>query len=148
MSGPGVLNFLTKSLGAATIGLIAYDAHNAGKIQAPMYRKNYKADQMANLYLHDRKLSSPSVVEDAAKKRIFKYFLDERLTSVFTSAIGYVKGAASIVINNVIPFGLACGTFVGKGAFSKLCGAGILAYGGLFLFQEFTGFGSWSKTID
>lgn len=153
--GSGVLNFLTKSVGVAGLGLIAYDAHHAGKIYAPMYEKNHKAEQLSERYLDDMKLDSPSVVKEAAKKRIFNFFVDENISSFFTTIAGYCKGFGSMLVNHVIPFGLAIGTLClggikGKGfggALSKFCGAGLLAYGSIFLLQEIFGIGKSKSKI-
>lgn len=143
--GSGVLNFLTKSVGVAGLGLIAYDAHHAGKIYAPMYEKNHKAEQLSERYLDELKLDSPSVVKEATKKRIFRFFIDENISGFFTTIGGYCKGFGSMLVDNIAPLALAGGTFIGKGIFSKLCGAGLLAYGGIFLLQEFFGIGKAKK---
>ncbi|MFA7657852.1 MAG: hypothetical protein WCY19_00290 [Candidatus Gastranaerophilaceae bacterium] len=140
-----IANVLTQTLGAATLGLIAYDSHIAGKIKASAYEKNHKATGLTERYLDDMKLDSPSTVEAGVKKELFKYSLDENLTGFFTNIAGYGKGFASMLVSEVIPFGLAIGTFFGKRGgkqiFSKFCGAGLIAYGGIFLLQEAFGIG-------
>lgn len=141
MNSSGILNYLTKAVGVAGLGLIAYDAHYAGKMEAPVYEKNHKAESLADRYIDDTKLESPSVIQSAVKKRLFQYNMDENLTGFFTSTAGYLKGFTSMLVGNVVPLGLSVGTFLGKGTFSKLCGAGLIAYGGIFLLQEAFGIG-------
>lgn len=144
-----VSNILTKTVGAIGLGLVAYDSHVVGKIESRSVPKNHKSEVLVDHYIDDLKLDSPSVVKQHAKKGIFKYFLDENLSEFFLGVGGYIKGFSSMLVNNVVPFGLAVGTLMGKegGSFlrsqtvSKFCGAGLLAYGGIFLAQEFFGIG-------
>lgn len=147
--GSVITNILTKSLGAAAVGLVVYDAHNAGKIKAPMNEKTRKANRLEERYLDDMKLSSPSVVESAVKKRMFQYSLDENITPTYNNITGYFKGFGSMLVDHAIPLGLALGALLfggikGKGVFgvvSKFCGAGLLVYGGMFLLREAFGVG-------
>jgi hypothetical protein len=137
----GVTNFLTKSLGTAALGLIAYDAHHSGAMESSKYEKNHKAETLEEHYFNDMKLNSPSVIEAGVKKEIFKHQVDEDFSGFFLSIAGYIKGAASMLIKHFIPLSLAAGTVITKGTFSKFCGAGLLAYGGIFLVQEMFGVG-------
>jgi len=140
-----ISNVLTKTVGVIGLGLIGYDAHVAGKIESHAYEKNHKSEQLADHYMEDLKMDSPSAVKAHVKKSIFKYYLDENLSGFFTGIHGYLSGSATKVIGDVIPFGLAVGSLLGKkggkNIFSKFCGAGLLAYGGIFLAQEFFGIG-------
>lgn len=137
-----VLNILTKTVGAAGLGLVLYDAHHAGKIQSPIAEMRGKSSSLAHHYMEDMKLESPSRVRKAAKEGIFRYNLDENLTGFFHSTGGYMEGFTSMIITNAVPLALSVGTLIGgKGLFSKACGAGLLAYGGIFLLQEAFGFG-------
>lgn len=142
-------NLLFKSLGAATVGLIFYDAHHAGKITAPMNEKRHKADRLEERYLDDMKQSSPSVVEAAVKKKIFQYSLDENITPTYNNLTGYLKGFGSMLVSHMVPLVLALGTLAfggirdkGAGGFAtKFCGLGLIAYGGIFLLREAFGIG-------
>jgi hypothetical protein len=134
-------NILTKVTGGVGLGLILIDSHNAGKISASQTEKNHKATSISERYLDDMKLDSPSVVKQHVKKGLFNYFVDENLTGFFTSIGGYVNGFSKMMVGNVIPLALSAGTFAGKGLFSKACGIGLLAYGGIFLAQEIFGIG-------
>ena len=120
--------------------MVAYDCHTAAKIEAYAHEKNTKAEEITSRYLDDQKMESPSVVRQKAKEGLFHYFLDENVSGFFTSIAGYAKGFTSMLVSNVIPFALAAGTLMGKKGtkqiFSKFCGVGLLAYGGIFLAQE------------
>lgn len=136
-----LLNSATKVVGGASIAMIAYDSHEAAKIRASAYAKNHKAEGLAERYMDDLKLESPSTIRGGVKKGLFRYSVDENLTGFFASVAGYFKGLGSMLVRNVVPLTLAAGTFVGKGLFSKMCGAGLIAYGGIFLLQEMFGIG-------
>lgn len=139
---PSITNFITKSVGVAALGLVLYDSHTAGSLEGPKYAKNHKAENLEEHFLNEQKLDSPSIIQAKVKKSIFRHQVDENLSGFFTSIIGYAKGFGSMMIKNFIPLALATGTIIGgKGIFSKFCGAGLLAYGGIFLMQEMFGIG-------
>lgn len=132
---------LAKSAGVAALGLVAYDSHIAGKIESHAYEKTQKANGITERYLDDLKLDSASTVKSGVKSGLFKYTVDENLTGFFTGIAGYAKGFGSMLVSNVIPFTLSVGALLTKGIASKLCGAGLAAYGGIFLLQEAFGIG-------
>lgn len=137
-----VLNVLTKTVGAAGLGLVLYDSHHAGKIKAPITEMEGKSKSLSHHYMEDMKLESASKVRAHAKEGIFKYFLDENFSGFFHATSGYIGGFCSMLTTNAIPLALSIGTLIGgKGIFSKACGAGLLAYGGIFLAQEALGIG-------
>lgn len=136
-----LLNIATKTVGGVSLAMILYDSHEAGKIRASSYAKNHKAESLSDRYMDDLKLESPSTIRGHVKKGLFRYSVDENLSGFFTSIAGYFKGLGSMLVRNVVPLCLTAGTFMGKGLFSKMCGAGLLAYGGIFLLQEAFGIG-------
>lgn len=136
-----LLNIATKTVGGVSLAMILYDSHEAAKIRASSYSKNHKAESLSERYMDDLKLESPSTIRGHVKKGLFRYNVDENLSGFFTSISGYFKGLTSMLVRNVVPLALTTGTFVGKGLFSKMCGAGLLAYGGIFLLQEAFGIG-------
>lgn len=135
------LNILTKTAGATGLALIAYDAHTTGRIISPEHVKEKKTEAITERYLDDLKLESKSIVKQHTKEGIFKYFLDENFSGFFHGVSGYFHGLGESLSSNVIPLGLSLGTFIGKGIISKLSGAGLIAYGGIFLAQEIFGIG-------
>lgn len=136
-----LLNIATKAVGGVSLAMILYDSHEAAKIRANSYSKDHKAGSLSERYMDDLKLESPSTIRSDLKKGLFRYSVDENLSGFFTSIAGYAKGFNSMMVRNVVPLALTAGTFMGKGLFSKMCGAGLLAYGGIFLLQEAIGIG-------
>lgn len=138
-----VSNILVKTAGIGALGLVAYDSHNAGKIEAGAYQKTVKSKSLAQNAIDDLTLSDPSIVKQKVKGKIFQFNLDENLSGFFTSIAGYIKGFASMTVSNVIPMGLALGTVLSpsKTLLSKTFGVGLLAYGAVFLAQEVLGIG-------
>lgn len=132
---------LAKTVGVIGLGLIGYDAHCAGKMTAKQHVKNTKAESLAEHYMDDLKLESPSVIKGAVKEKLFHYHVDENFSGFFHAIAGYFKGFGSMLVSNVIPLGLVAGTLLTKGLPSKLFGAGLAAYGGIFLLQEIFGIG-------
>lgn len=132
---------LAKTVGVIGLGLVVYDSHKAGKHISGEYAKEKKADSLSEHYLDDLKLDSNSTVKMKAKEGIFRYHLDENLTGFFNGITGYAKGFCDLLVSNAIPFGLSVGTLLTKGLASKVFGAGLLAYGGVFVAQEFLGIG-------
>lgn len=140
-----VTNVLAKTAGVAGLGLVLLDAHTAGKIEASKNEKNIKTEALTEHYLNDMSLDSPSVVKSAVKKKIFNFYADEHFTDFFTNTGGYISGFSSMLVKNVVPFGLAIGALFApkgpKGIITKLFGAGLVVYGGIFLLQEMFGIG-------
>ncbi|MPN51972.1 hypothetical protein SDC9_199624 [bioreactor metagenome] len=134
-------NILIKSVGAAGLGLIAYDSHAAGKINSASYQKQVKAGGLTNAYMDTLTLNSPSVVQSKIKDKYFKFRMYENVSDFFTGIAGYAKGFGSMVANNVVPLALSAATLMTKGTVSKVFGAGLLAYGGLFFGREVLGIG-------
>lgn len=135
-------NYLMKGVGYAGLGLIAIDAHKAGMMESSKFEKNHKAESLADGFMEDMKLDSSSTIKSELKKKVFKYKMDENFTGFFACAKGYIKGFTSLLVNEVVPLGLAVATAImPKGILSKTFGAGLLAYGGIFLLQEIFGIG-------
>lgn len=143
-----ISNILFKAVGAAGLGLVVYDSHKTGKIQAPLSEKTLKSKQLSDHFFDNTKLEGASEVRSKANKLVLKYFVDENLTSFFSNIGGYIKGFTSMLINNVVPLGLAIGTLVSpKGFLSKAFGVGLLAYGGIFMLQKAFGIGTHKNKV-
>lgn len=129
------------AVGGGGLFLVGYDAHCYGKAQATNVARSIKTDVLAKQAIADTKMDSPSVVKSKIRKGIFNFYAQERFTDFFTNGAGYVKGAFNMLGQNILPLGLSVGTLITKGIFSKLCGIGLIAYGGVYLLQEFFGIG-------
>ncbi len=138
-----ITNVLAKTAGIIGLGLVAYDSHKVGQHHSVTNANNIKTNNITNRYLEDMKLDSASYVKNGMQKGIFKYSLDENISTFFTGIGGYLEGFGSMLVSNVIPFGLALGAFLGGGlkghgiggGVSKFCGIGLLAYGAMALAQ-------------
>lgn len=134
-----LLNVLTKVTGAAGLGLVLYDAHKYGKTNSHMGEMDHKAHQLKSRYMDEMKLDKPSIVKQETKHRIFNFFVHEKMSEPYVLAKGYGDGFMSMLTQHVVPFGLSIGALVTNGIVSKFCGAGLLAYGAMFLAEEFAG---------
>lgn len=134
-------NIITKGVGIAGLGLVLYDSHFAGKIEADSFPKAQKARSLVKSHKHYMELDSPSIVKQKVKKGILDYKTDENISEFFNSIRGYFKGFGNMLVTNVVPLALATGTVATKGIASKTFGAGLLAYGGIFMAQELFGIG-------
>lgn len=134
-------NVLTKAAGTVGLGLILYDSHVAGKYEAASHSKNVTAGQLADGFEMTETLDSPSIVKSKLKNEVFKFHLDENISEFFTKTAGYASGIGSMMMHHVIPLGLSLGTVLTKGNTSRVFGAGLLAYGGIFFIQNVLGFG-------
>lgn len=134
-------NILTKTVGAAGLGLAVYDSHSAGKIQAESHQKEVKAGITANSYMDTLTLDSPSVVKSKLKNKYFRMRMDENITEFFTGIAGYLKGFGKMLVDNVVPLALSAGTLVKNKIVSRASVVGLLAYGGIYIGREVMGIG-------
>lgn len=134
-------NFLTKAVGVTGLGLIAYDSHNAGKIESSSYQKHVKANGLTNTYMDTLTLDSPSIVKSKIKNKYMHLRMDENISDFFTGIGGYVKGLSSMLVSNVVPLALSVGAVVKNKVVSKASAIGLLAYGGIYVGREVLGIG-------
>jgi hypothetical protein len=132
-----VTGVLAKGVGAAGIGLMAYDAHHAAKDYSNMYSTRKSTDNLESLYYDTLYLQTPSVLKDKAKKSVLNLSMDYNIDRVFYKIGGYVKSMTASAINNVIPMGLAALALFTKGAVSKASALGLIGYGVLDFMSEF-----------
>ena len=133
--------YLAKGVGAAALGVTAYDAHVIGKIQSDVYAKGKDADACLDAFSNSQYLSDPSVTTSALKKGVFNLEAESNIRHFFNSAIGYFKGFGSMLVNSVVPLGLGLGALLGKNKVSKGCAIGLGVYGLVKLFKDVLGFG-------
>lgn len=137
----GFTGLLAKGAGLTGLGLVTWDAHHFAKEEASKHTKNFKAENLTEHYMNDRKLESPSIVQSKVKEHILNFWADENITSPFTHVAGYVKGFGEMLVQNVVPLGLSVGAVLTKGIVSKGFGIGLAAFGGLYLLREGFGIG-------
>lgn len=135
------LNILAKGVGIAGLGIVAVDSHHYGKVNSASYQKKVRAEGLSDTYMNTRTLDTPSIVQSKIKDKYMNYRLTENLSDFFTGITGYVKGFASMAVDNVVPLVLSAATIMTKGKVSKALGASLLAYGGLFMAKDVIGIG-------
>lgn len=134
--------FLAKSAGALALGLVAYDAHTLGKLNADAYAKTQDAKACQKSFNNTMMLSSPSISMSKAKNFVFNLQVQDNIRHFINSAIGYFKGFGLMLVNEVVPLGLGVGALASKNK-KAACGFGIglAAYGILKFFKDVCGFG-------
>lgn len=137
----GIAKYIPKSMGIAALGLTAYDAHIAGKIQSDVYAKSRDADACAKSFNNTQFLSSPSQTTAIMKDMVNRIEMENNFRNFVNSAIGYFKGFGLMLAENVVPFGLGIGALSGKGAIAKGSAIGLGVYSVIKLFKDVLGFG-------
>ncbi|MBO6088629.1 hypothetical protein J6P92_09865 [bacterium] len=139
-----IVKYLTRGAGIAALGIVAYDAHTLGKIQADSYPKRKDADACMDTFSNTQYLSSPSMTTAKMKNQVHKWEMDGNIRHFFNSAIGYFRGFGQMCINSVIPLGLGIGACFGKGWWGKGSAIGLGLYAGLKFFKDVLGFGHYN----
>lgn len=133
--------FLTKGVGVAALGLVGYDAHYAGKIQADLYSSERDAAATKYYLNNSMYLNNLSKVEEGIRDTAYTMELDNSWRRFVNSGIGYIKGFASMLVDHVVPFGLGLATLLTKGKISKICAGGLGVYAGYELLKNIFGLG-------
>lgn len=140
--------YLTKGVGVAALGLVGYDAHNIGKMQADIYASEQDA-KATSYYLNNAMYATNmSSVRAGVKNASYEMELDQGWRRFFNLGIGYVKGFTSMLISHVIPLGLGLGALLAKGKAAKICAGsfGIYALGKVV--KDFFGIGVPRNPLD
>ncbi len=126
-------NILTKGVGLAALGLVGYDAHYQGKLQADLYASEKDA-KYAAYYLNNSMYSTNmSKIQEAVRDASFNMELDSSWKRFFNKGIGYIKGFTSMLVDHVVPFGLGIGALLTKGKTAKVFAGGL----GIYTIYEF-----------
>lgn len=134
--------YLAKGVGVAALGLVGYDAHNIGKMQADFYASEKDAKATA-YYLNNTLYSNDmSAVRDSVKNTAYEMELDQGWRRFFNLGIGYVKGFTSMLVSHVIPLGLGAGALLAKGKASKICAGAFGIYAMCKVVKDFFGIGT------
>lgn len=141
MNTAKVVNYVTKGVGVVGALAVLYDAHTLGKIQSSTHQKKVSANIGARAVENTLTQSNPSIIQSKIKKGTSNFLMEERLSGFFTGIGGYLRGFGKMLVNDVVPLGLAVGTLAFKNATaSRVCGAGLLAYGLAFVLRDVFGF--------
>ena len=143
-SKPNLIKYATRGAGLAALGIVGYDAHIIGRLQADSYAKRKDADACMRTYSNTQYLSSPSMTTSNLKDGVNKIEMDCNFRHFVNSTVGYFKGVGQMLVHDVIPFGLGLGALFGKGAFSKGSAIGLGIYAGIKFFKDVLGFGHYN----
>lgn len=137
--------YLARCVGAAAVGLVGYDSHVLGKVQSDVYAKRCDANAVARTYANTMFMNDPSLVQSKVRKSVNNFEMDNNIRTFFNSAIGYVKGFGSMMINEVIPLGLGVGALFAKNkTAAKGCGWGLAAYAAFSFLKNGLGLGHYN----
>ncbi len=139
--GSNIGKYLSKGVGIAALGVIAYDSHVMGKIQSDISAKSGDADACYDTFNNTQYLSKPSPTMSKIKDEIHHIEMQSNVRSFFNSAGGYLKGVLQTLVSNVIPLGLGAVALFGKGKWSKGSAIGLAAYGTMVFVKDILGFG-------
>ena len=143
-SKSNIIKYATKGAGIAALGIVGYDAHIVGKLQADSYAKRKDADACMKTYSNTQYLSSPSMTTSNLKGQVNKFEMDSNFRHFFNSTVGYFKGVGQMLVDGVIPFGLGLGALFGKGWAAKGSAIGLGIYAGIKIFKDVLGFGHYN----
>ena len=140
MSSINLGKILVKTVGAAALGCVGYDAYKKAKWQAKTRYKNTSADLMTRIHMTAQSTDELSATRSKIKNSINEWYMTNGITPHFSAIGGFISGAVSSLVDNVVPFGLAAGTLMlNKGA--KYCAFGLGLYAAKFLITDVLGIG-------
>lgn len=133
--------YLKKGMGLAALGLVGYESHYIGKIQADRYAT--ERDALAtSRYLNNTMYNNDlSPVRQGIKQTAYEWELDQGWRRFFNLGIGYIKGFGSMLVNNVIPLGLGLATLLTKGKASTISAIALGVYALGSAIKNFFGIG-------
>ena len=132
-----ISGLLAKGVGAAGIGLMAYDAHHAAKDYSNMYAIKNSTNNLETLYCDSLYLNDPSRVKDKAKQAVTNLHMDLNLDRTIYKIGGYFKSLGASISNKAIPLGLSAAALLTKGAISKASALGVITYTLVDFFGEY-----------
>ena len=139
-----MVKYATKGAGLAALGIIGYDAHILGRMQADSYAKRKDANACMQTYSNTQYLSSPSSTTSKMKGEVHKFEMDSNIRHFINSTIGYFRGALQMMVNDVVPLGLGIGALFAKGKLAKGSAIGLGIYAGVKFFKDVLGFGHYN----
>lgn len=114
--GSVIGKYAVKAAGAAGIGLLAYDAHKRGVRHGEMNKNKKDFEALDYYYENSRNLPTGSHVNMKLKDKLFKWELDNNLRGFVNKGLGYVSGFCSMIVEDLLPIGLAATAMLVKGS--------------------------------
>lgn len=132
--------YLAKAAGAAAVGMVGYDAHIYGKLQADTYSQSLEADNVGSAFNRTLYQTEPSVLQGKMKKFLFNMEMENNIGDIWNSAVGYLKGFTSMLVSGVVPLGLGLTALLAKNkTLAKGAGIGLVAYGAIKFVRDIFG---------
>lgn len=136
--------YLAKTVAVGTLGLVGYDAHVLGLMEADSYSKARDAKHLVKASTNTLFLDSPSAVTADMKNEIFRIEAEQNTRTFFNKGIGYIKGFFYSLIRNVVPFAIGTATLlISDKKFCKIGGWSLVGYGLFKVVKD--GFGKGSQ---
>ena len=144
--GSSLGTIAARATGIAALGIVGYDAHVIGKLEADTYYQSREASRLSSAAFNCGKLDYPSATMGKVKKKLFNFQLDNKFFKPFETTIGYFKGAGASWLNSFVPaiMGLFA-LFARNKVVSKLSALGLLIYGGIRVVHDGFGIGRVDK---
>ena len=139
--GSGIGTLAARGVGLGAVGMVAYDAHVLGKLDADTFSQSREADRLVAGAHNRMLLDTPSTVAGKIKDKIFNFQLGTNIFMPFEAVIGYFKGVANSCVDNCITLGAGLLALLGGKKLSRLSALGLFVYGGYKFFTDGLGFG-------
>ncbi len=137
------MGIISRGIGLAALGMVGYDAHYLGKVQADLYASEKDVASTAKSLNNAMYLSKMSKMEEKVRNFSLSFELDQTWRRFFNEPIGYFKGFSSMLVCHAIPFALGVGALLSPSkVLSKVCAGGLCVYGGLKFIKNFFGIGT------
>lgn len=108
--------YAVKAAGLAGLGILAYDAHKRGVRKGEMNRNKKDFQALDYFYENSRNLPTASHVNMKLKDGLFKWELRNDFRGFINNGIGYIKGFASMVTDDIVPWALSIAAIGIKGS--------------------------------
>lgn len=139
---PSATSLITKGVGLAALGVVAYDANYVGKIQSDLYASKKDAQSTAYYLNNSMYMPNMSKFTEKVKNWSLSWELDQTYKRFFNEGIGYIKGFAGSLINAVVPLGLGIGALFGGKTLGRGSAIGLAIYGAYKFVRNFFGIGT------
>ena len=137
---PPAGKIIAKTLGTATLGLVCYDAVKRGCWKGKMDYTNGTANWMIRVNEDSQLLDNHSATRGGAKNKFDSWFIKTKIGPSMAGLVGFIKGACSSVVDNVLPFALATGALCFKKC-DKFCAIGLGLYAAKYFIHDMLGVG-------
>lgn len=136
------MGIISRGIGLAALGMVAYDAHYLGKVQSDLYASEKDAASTGYYLNNAMYLDKLSKIEEKVRTSSFTTELDFMWKRFINEPIGYIKGFTSMLVSHAVPFALGIGALFAPSKISKLCAGGLGIYGAYQFVKNFFGWGT------